>query len=182
MSDFITKLKDQYAVKVDPERSGYQVREDFKSEVTLFIKGYLEALNEALDKINSRATDFFRNHEHQSVGAQDNFSKNFEKEISYLIVKWIATDETLRVTFKKIMAAYGKRLKSTDMLEILDKELGELEKDLAEHVAKANTYGKAWGERMNTLGLVALKDETRNTIKWFTNLTVAELRRSFESN
>ena len=54
------------------------------------------------------------------------------------------------------------------------------EKDLAEHVAKANAYGRSWGDRMDKIGIVAVLKETRMTIKWFKNLTVEELRRSFK--
>lgn len=76
-----------------------------------------------------------------------------------------------------IQVAYSKKLKSTDMIEILREEILEFEKDLAEHVAKANAYGKAW---MDKIGITAVLNETRMTIKWFKNLTVEELHRSFK--
>jgi len=65
------------------------------------------------------------------------------------------------------------------MKEILQNELAKFENSLAQHVAKANAYGKSWTERMDNIGIVAIQSETRMTIKWFKNLTVEELRRSF---
>jgi len=178
-TNFLEKIKKQYQVQVDPAHSPDELREDFAAEIKNFLERYLAALDESLEDINSRAVMFFNKHEHQSVGAQDNFSKNFEKEVSYEIKNWIATDETLRVNFKKIMTAYSKKLKSTDMKEILQNELAKFENSLAQHVAKANAYGKSWTERMDNIGIVAIQSETRMTIKWFKNLTVEELRRSF---
>ena len=179
-SNFLARLKKRYAVKVDPSHTEAQLKQDYRAEVDAFLRGYLDALDESLEKINSRATAFFDQHDHQSVGGQDTFSKNFEKEVAYEILKWVATDETLRAMFKKLQAAYRKKLKSADMEEILDESLAAFEKDLAEHVAKANAYGRSWGDRMDKIGIVAVLKETRMTIKWFKNLTVEELRRSFK--
>jgi len=180
MSDFLDNLKKRYGVKVDPSRSDAELQEDFRAEVKKFLKQYLAALDKSLDKINIRALSFFDKIKHQSVGSQDHFSKNFEKEVSYAILEWIATDETLRTTFKKIKLAFAKKLMSTTMQEILDEQILEFEKNLAAHVAKANAYGKNWGERMDEVGIVPLLSETRMTIKWFQNLTVEELRKSLE--
>lgn len=178
-TDFLSELKKRYQVKVNLSHSQAELREDFAAELKNFLERYLAALDASLEDINSRAVTFFNEIEHQSVGAQDNFSKNFEKEVSYEIKNWIATDETLRANFKQIQTAYSKKLKSTDMQEILQNELAKFENALAQHVAKANTYGKNWTERMDKIGIVAIQSETRMTIKWFKNLTVEELRRSF---
>jgi len=182
VSDFLDKLKKRYAVRVDPSHSPVRLKEDFRAEVKDFLRGYLAALDSSLEKINSRAKSFFDSIEHESAGAQDSFSKRFEKEVSYEIKKWIATDEVLRAQFKKTQAAYGQKLKSTDLKEVLDEEFLQFENDFAEHVAKANAYGKAWGARMDRASIVAIQEETRHTIKWFQNLTVTELRKSFNQS
>ena len=65
------------------------------------------------------------------------------------------------------------------MIAQLKKSLEDLEQDLLKHTKKANSYGCKWATRADKAGLVIRDAQTRNVIKWFSELTPQSLRADY---
>ena len=176
----MSKLKKHLDSKiVNPKHSQAELVEAFKGEVSRLVTHHLKYMAKSLKDIDKQMQSFFRENNYESVGAQDAISKKFEEQLRLVIEGWVTTDDVLRARFKKVFAAYNAKLKTTTMMKAINEQLEALDSEIGEHVTKANFYGDKWTKQMDEAGLVVKDKVIKNTIKWFKNLTIEDIRKSY---
>lgn len=174
---FIKKVKAELQnINLDNRLTYEQHCNNFKTEVSAHIAVYLQQVEKYLRDLDEDFETFFK----QSVAEQDAFSAAFEKNIKDNIVLWIAVDDAHRNRYNKIIKTYQKKLKSVDMLHVVEQELAKIHKDIEKHVTTANTYGIKWTTQIDNAGIQVKNKIIKNTINWFKQLTVEDLLKSYK--
>lgn len=174
---FLDKIRASLKPSI-PEGLSYEdLLEHFASTMSGLVEARLEEMQDWLEDTDTKLTEL--SNDYPVVASIDKFSIKFNAIVDAQVSLWIATDDKLRLRFNAYWDAYSQRLKSTDMIDELKRTLEALNTGLADHVSKANEYGRRWTARADEADMKIEDLKTRNTIKWFSTLTVANLKADY---
>lgn len=174
---YLEKLKkNMNETIVDPAETTEEKVSSLKERFADLLALYLRTLGETLKNIDTEIQKAIAEAKHLSVGSI--FDKEFEKSVRREIDNWLLFDEVFRVRVEKVVRAYGIYL-TDDQINLAFQSVEDEKQELSKHVKAANNYGADWTKRMDDAGLSISDPLLRNHIKWFTNLSLAELKADF---
>lgn len=177
----MTELKKVLSILIVAEgQTTEEYLDGFGLQVSVLLETYISSMGDWLKETDDRLTTLFNEFKYQSVGTQDAFSRKLESLIKMRIAMWVAQDDKLRESFKKLYDAYKDKLQFKDMQERLAEEESVLLDELQSLVKKANEFGAKWAEQIDTAGIQIQEPVIRTTILWFKNLTFKEMQKLYQ--